>query len=125
MKKILKNIMVLMLGLLLSGLPAAAGSWNSDVSLVGGSTYTLGGGGVNVPSNATIGWYAYAYGSDAAARVTVYVNGNLAIDQTVYVNGSNSASQPAGQAGTVNCYLEAWRASSGSGNAGCGVSVGW
>lgn len=125
MKKMIQNIRVLVFGLLLTGLPAVATTWNSDVSLVGSETYMLGGGGVSAPSNATIGWYAYAYGSSAAARVTVYVNSSLAIDQTVYANGSNSSTQPVGQAGTVNCYLEVWRASPGSGNAGCGVSVGW
>lgn len=135
MKKTIRNITVLVLGLLLTGLPAAATTWNSDASVSGPYTYTLGGGSVSAPSNATIGWYVYAYAqppafppytaTSTAARATVYLNGNLVIDQSMSSNGSNSGSQPIGQAGTVNCYLEAWQSQPNAGGAGCGVSVSW
>jgi hypothetical protein len=128
MKKTVRNITVLVLGLLLTGLPAVATTWNSDASVSGSSTYTLGGGSVSAPINATIAWYVYAYaqpGYSTASRVTVYLAGNLVIDQSMSSNGSNSGNQPATQAGTVNCYLEAWQSAPGAGGAGCGVTVDW
>ena len=139
MKKPIRNITMLVLGLLLTTLPAGATTWNVDAhagSWGGGwIDYTLGGGSVNAPSNATIGWYAYAYSPVSAfARVTVYVNGNgPVIDQTVSASGSNYGSQPVPQAGTVNVYLETgastYQDQNGQtqyqGGTGCGVTVGW
>jgi hypothetical protein len=129
MKKLVRNIMVLVLGLLFAGSPVFATTWNVDISVYGSLTYLLGGGSVSAPSTATIGWYAYAYatpGTNAAARVTVYMDGNqLVLDESQYANGNKSSSQAVPRAGTVNCYLEAWQSDANVGNAGCGVTVGW
>jgi hypothetical protein len=139
MKKPTRNITMLVLGLLLTALPAGATTWNVDAHAGwwgnGWTSYTLGGGSVNAPSNATIGWYAYAYSPVYAfARVIVYVNGSgPVIDQSVSANGSNSGNQPISQAGTVNVYLETgastYEDQNGvtqyQGGTGCGVTVAW
>jgi hypothetical protein len=129
MKKLIRNITALVLGLLFICLPAVATTWNDDVSVSGSLTYTLGGGSVNAPSSATIGWYVYAYAqspANAAARVTVYLDGNqFVLEEYQGANGSNSGSQPIPRAGTVIRYLEAWQSQSDAGAAGCGVTVGW
>jgi hypothetical protein len=125
MKKQIKNITLLILGLLLTGLPSVANPTNWDVTASGSTTYILGGGSVNAPTNATVGWYIWAYATSPAnsgGRVYVLLNGNQVLDKQLYASGSDSGSVPV-SAGTVNCYLEAWQ--TGSAAAGCGVTVAW
>ncbi len=133
MNKMIRNLIVLLLGVLFTGLPGFATTWNSDASVSGQLTYTLGGGSVSAPSTATIGLDVYAYArSDfppyysTAAQVTVYLDGNqFVLEEYQGSNGSKSGSQPIPRAGTVICYLEAWQSEPYAGGAGCGVTVSW
>ncbi len=121
MKKVIRNVVILAVGLLLTALPSNAGYFTDSISASG--SYALGGSGVNVPSNAVINWYGYAYGGGSPnpfARIMAYMApGGMFLDEYVSANGTASGSSGVPGAGDLNFYLEA------AGSSGCGVTVTW
>jgi len=127
MKKLIRNITMLVLGLLLTGLPATATTWNADIHagwLFGSWVpYASSGTGVSAPSGATVAWYAYTYGGSGSwASVSATAPG-VYIDETVYDNANDGGSQNMTSSGSVSVFLET--VASGSGSTGCGVTVAW
>lgn len=132
MKKLIRNITLLVVGLTLASLPATSATWNVDchAGWWGGGwiPYNTGGGSVSAPSGASVGWYAYAYSNSYAFARVIASGPGVSIDQTVSANGSNGGSQNTTSAGTVYVTLETG-ASEGpygpEGGTGCGVTVAW
>jgi len=127
MKKLIKAVPMLVLGLCLSAFPATAGTWNVDIhagwffgSWVPYASYS---NSYSAPNGATVAWYCYAYGgSGSYARVYATAPG-VYIDETVYDNSEDYSNQNLTSAGSVNMFLET--GASGGGGTGCGITIAW
>jgi hypothetical protein len=122
MKKLIRNAKLLILGLILSALPAMAGYFVKDIGISGYNSSDWYGDTVWVPSGAIVSYHATTY-DGAGSYASVYATApGVFVDLHVYDNQTDGGYQITNAAGAVDLYIQAYTY---GGGANCGVTLVW